>query len=283
MRFCRAAIRADLSRDLTLPTNRLVPIVDAVQPLSAKTFAAAIRGKSLTSSATCAVSREVGSDGSRARRLSARHMQSSSSRLTPNLTVNQNGHLRCTVMMMPRARGAMTSTRLALLVPGQKPIDYSEHIMNMRLHAQAQRRAHSGRNRPDVSTPDSAVLSSCSSADSSRRRSATETFCRRGHQVECDEDRNYNVFCFAAKPRAERFMQELGGEPFDRRDRGGRKLDEWFNAKLRYGSDLLRDEHTLLHFLLGAGILYASSEFRATCIATRLIETGGQRPQLATR
>lgn len=157
MRFCRAAIRADLSRDLTLPTNRLVPIVDAVQPLSAKTFAAAIRGKSLTSSATCAVSREVGSDGSRARRLSARHMQSSSSRLTPNLTVNQNCHFRFTAMMMPRARGAMTSTRLALLVPGQKPIDYSEHIMNMRLHAQAQRRAHSGRNRPDVSTPDSAV------------------------------------------------------------------------------------------------------------------------------
>lgn len=78
-------------------------------------------------------------------------------------------------------------------------------------------------------------------------------------------------------------MQEFGGEPLDRRDRGGRKLDEWFNAKLRYGSDLLRDEHTLLRFLFGAGTLNASSEFRATCIVTRLIETGGQRPQLATR
>lgn len=44
-------------------------------------------------------------------------------------------------------------------------------------------------------------------------------------------------------------MQEFGGEASDRRDRGGRKLDEWFNAKLRYGSDLLRDEHTLLRFL----------------------------------
>ncbi|WP_025659536.1 hypothetical protein [Rhizobium sp. IBUN] len=78
-------------------------------------------------------------------------------------------------------------------------------------------------------------------------------------------------------------MQEFGGEASDRRDRGGRKLDEWFNAKLRYGSDLLRDEHTLLLSYFGAGILYESSEFRAICIATRLIETGGQRPQLATR
>ena len=97
---------------------------------------------------------------------------------------------------------------------------------------------------------------------------------RRGSELQC-----LLLHCKAARGA----FQELGGEPFDRRDRGGRKLDEWFNAKLRYGSDLLRDEHTLLHFLLGAGILYASSEFRATCIATRLIETGGQRPQLATR
>jgi len=253
----------------------------AVPPLSAKTFSAAIRGKSLTSSATCAVSREVGSDGSRARRLSARHMQSSSSRLTPNLTVNQNGHLRCTVMMMPRARGAMTSTRLALLVPGQKPIDYSEHIMNMRLHAQAQRRAHSGRNRPDVSTPDSAV---CRAVP--RQTRAGGVLPRKPSaraDIRSNATRIGITMSFASlqsRARSVSCRNLAGSRSIGAR---GRKLDEWFNAKLRYGSDLPRDEHTLLHFLLGAGILYASSEFRATCIATRLIETGGQRPQLATR
>src|SRR5215831_18189758 len=52
------------------------------------------------------------------------------------------------------------------------------------------------------------------------------SLCRRGHSVFRDEW--FNVYCFAEREHAEKFMGRFGGEPFDPSSRGkGNKWAQW--------------------------------------------------------
>ena len=52
------------------------------------------------------------------------------------------------------------------------------------------------------------------------------SLCPRGHSVFRDEW--FNIYCFAEREHAEKFIRRFAGEPFDPRDRGkGAKWAQW--------------------------------------------------------